>query len=167
MRTAVALGFRMTDDGTRDLYRRYFQGPIPNDGAILEFIETNALDIERHGTEEWEPNLAVIEECYRLGSFVEPHFRRFAAHLERGPGMPYRVAEKIASQPAEYPTFLVGLAEARCREEVAKEVKGVGSTAHNEECFRAAWLRTELIRILPGICTAASTIAHDNALYHA
>jgi hypothetical protein len=50
-------------------------------------------------------------------------------------GIPLRTAEQIASEPDKYPSELVSLAEARCREVVASKIIPVGNIAKSEGWF--------------------------------
>jgi hypothetical protein len=133
-RTVVALASRATPETAHELHQRFFASNIDDDAAVLEFVQGEALDVERFGTRDWKPDLQRIQRCYEFGA-LEP---RMPALIRRGRGsgiMPLAVAKAIASEPAKYPSYLVSLADESCTRSVARRAKTVADVAKREGWF--------------------------------
>ncbi len=118
------------------IYARYVKGTADEDPVALEVTQREALDLERFGTAEWKPNLELIRRCYGLGGVFEPFaLYRHARVPSESTAVPLSIAREITRAPNHYPSFLVALAEERCREDVASRVVAVADVAKQEKWF--------------------------------
>lgn len=131
-RTVVALASRATPETAHQLHERFFADRVDDDPVALEFVQGEALDLERFGTKDWTPDLQRIQRCYESG-VLEPYG---LALRRRGSGiMPLAIAKAIASEPAKYPSYLVAFADASCTRSVARRAKAVADVAEREGWF--------------------------------
>jgi len=131
-RTVVALASRAVPETAHQLHQRFFADQVDNDPAILEFVQSEALDVERFGTGDWEPDLQRIQRCYESGA-LEPY--RLALRRRRAGIMRLAIAKAIAGEPAMYPSYLVSLADESCTRSVARRAKAVADIAIREGWF--------------------------------
>jgi NACHT domain len=131
-RTVVALASRAAPETAHQLHQRFFASEVDDDPAVLEFVQGEALDVERFGTRYWKPDLQRIQRCYEFGA-LEPYM---PALIRRRSGtMPLAVAKAIASDPSKYPSYLVSLADESCTRSVARRAKTVADVAKREGWF--------------------------------
>jgi hypothetical protein len=131
-RTVVALASRAIPETAHQLHQRFFADQVDNDPTVLEFVQGEALDVERFGTKDWEPDLRRIQRCYESGA-LEPHrltLRRRGSGIMRS-----ATAKAIAGEPAKYPSYLVSLADESCTRSVARGAKAVADVAIREGWF--------------------------------
>ena len=137
-RAATIFGRRADPDSRRQIYRCYFNSATLKDSVVREFAQQEALDVERYGTEQWQPDLKLVRKCYELGETVEPHaFYQAAYHRRETDSMPINVAREIAGSPEKYPGFLVAAAEERCRIDVSSRITPVADIAARDHWFSA------------------------------
>jgi hypothetical protein len=131
-RTVVALASRAAPETAHQLHKKFFGDKLDNASGVLEFVQGEALDVERFGTKDWKPDLQRIQRCYEYGA-LEPHL---PVLIRRKLGsMPLAIARAIASEPAKYPSYLVTLADDSCTRSMARRAKGVADIAKREGWF--------------------------------
>jgi hypothetical protein len=131
-RTVVALASRAAPETAHQLHKKFFGDKLDNASGVLEFVQGEALDVERFGTKDWKPDLQRIQRCYEYGA-LEPHL---PVLIRRKLGsMPLAIARAIASEPAKYPSYLVTLADDSCTRSMARGAKGVADIAKREGWF--------------------------------
>jgi hypothetical protein len=117
------------------LYERYIDGNATDDRVVLELVQRQALDAQNFGTASWAPNLDVVRWCYARGVVFEPsHFYRQRPREEPTP-MPVEIAEEILNTPDQFPSFLLAVAEERCRQDVSSKITPVAAVAQREGWF--------------------------------
>ena len=131
-RTVVSLASRASPETAHQLHQRFFASEFEDDLDILEFVQGEALDIERFGTRDWKPDLQRIRRSYEFG-VLEPYAPVLLR--KRSGTMPLAVAKAIASEPAKYPSYLVSLADESCTRSVARRAKPVAEVAKREGWF--------------------------------
>jgi hypothetical protein len=132
-RTAYVLGPHADAASRSELFRRYFESFPNTDTATLEFIQREALDLQKLGTSSWKPNLKAIQKCYELGAEFPTLARRRESSGNRT--MPADIATKIMESPDKYPGALVRFAEEYRRREVAKNIVPVIRIAERDRWF--------------------------------
>jgi hypothetical protein len=134
-RVAVLLAAR-ADQGSRDqIFKRYFASSQETERATLEFIQQQAMDGQRFGTPDWDPNLKAIRRCFEAGSvfpMLRPHSHSRASY---GDMVPMNLASTIMDAADKYPGVFVRAAEERCRTEVAKTILPVMRIAERDRWF--------------------------------
>jgi hypothetical protein len=110
MRAACAFAARCDSKVALSIHRKFLAPRLTDDPIILEFAQRDAVDLARFGTDAWSPNLALLRRCYQLGKELDPFL---SGRLARGSetSLPINVASEIADDPAQYPAYLVSLAE--------------------------------------------------------
>jgi hypothetical protein len=135
-RTASVLADRVDPDTGRLLFTSYVDGQQSEDISVLQFIQREALDLKRFGTNSWTPKLDLVRHCYERGVVFEPH--AFYRHrIEESLQMPLGIARDILSTPDHFPSFLLAVAEERCRQDVSSKVVPVATIAEREGWFSA------------------------------
>jgi hypothetical protein len=123
---------RAAPETAHQLHQRFFAERFDIASGVLEFIQGEALDVERFGTKDWNPDLKRIQRCYESGA-LEPHL---PARVRGRPGsMPLAIAKAIASEPTRYPSYLVTLANESCTRSIARKAKAVADVAEREGWF--------------------------------
>jgi hypothetical protein len=132
---AVALGIRAKASDARTLYARYLASYDGVDPVVLEFSQREALDLEHLSTDRWDPNLKIISNRYARGIVSDATVVNRMSDRGNFTNVPLKIARKIAIDADIYPSFLVALAEARCRENVASRITPVAEIARREGWF--------------------------------
>ena len=134
-RTVTAFGMRAKRENREPFYHKYFQEYTGTDHITLEFCQNEALNYSDIRKPSWNPNLDLIANSYAQGAISDPYaFHGFQPHRNIR-SLPIMVAEKIASKPDKYPSYLVTFAEATCREVVASKIVPVGIIAEKDGWF--------------------------------
>jgi hypothetical protein len=137
-RLASLLADRVDFGSSRLLCKRYIEGRPTEDTVVLEFALREALDVQNFGKAPWAPQLEVVKRCYELGVVFEPYaFRRQRSPGEPSP-VPLGIAQEILSTPDHFPSFLLAIAEERCRQDVSSKVVPVATIAEREGWFSAS-----------------------------
>ena len=104
-RTAYVLGLHAEAASRLELFRRYFENFPSTDSATLEFIQSEALDLQKLETQSWSPNLKAVQRCYELGVVFQTLAHHWVSSGNRT--MPADIATKIMESPDKYPGALV------------------------------------------------------------
>jgi hypothetical protein len=130
-RSLIILASNADRESRHDIYKRYFENSSTTDGPSLEFIQREALDLRRFGTESWKPDLRALQRCFESNQVgLNIH-----QSLRTEPMLPNDIAMKIMESPDRYAGLLVRLADETCRREVAKRVVPVNQVAERERWF--------------------------------
>lgn len=136
VRTACALALIAPDQLADEIFQQQLAHRWEDDSRILEFAQTHALDVANSASPSWKPNLELIRKCYERGQAFEPlAIRRQFAKRGGFEWLPVDVARAVAKAPMSYPGFLVDLAQARIRKEVASRVTAVADIATRDAWF--------------------------------
>jgi hypothetical protein len=134
-RTATAISLRVRKKERHVTYKKYLSDYEGNDPTILRFCATEAMDWSNIGR-NWSPDLDLVQKAYSVRIVPGRFFRLVAArHVPRPTAMPIRMARKIVEHPRNFPTVLVAVAEARCRQAVARKIVPVGKVAGQDGWF--------------------------------
>jgi len=133
-RTANILASHTDLESRHKIFRRYFENSSNTELATLEFVQREALDLQRLGTASWNPNLRAIQRCYELGQ-VFPPLMSHRSPPKNGVPISGTVAAKVMESQDKYPGVLVRLAEERCRAEVATGIVPVSRIAERDRWF--------------------------------
>ena len=132
VRTTALLSERCTQLNADELYERYltdYKGVDPIVSALRADVEL------RHafGDEtKWSQAIESLRSSYSLGTSTS---RAFFRYLRRRPPLPDKVAREVVDRPLEFPSSLVRLAAARCRQLDATKIMPVGRVAVDEGWF--------------------------------
>jgi hypothetical protein len=124
---------RATPALAHSLYKAYFSDDLSDDSLVLDFVQRDALDPTRFGSDEWQPDLELIERCYKAGALSDSHLHWFRKGEQMS--IPLAIAKKITERPTCYPSYLISIGEERCTQEVASKVTAVGEVASREGWF--------------------------------
>lgn len=106
-----------------------------SDKCILRLAQADAIEHLVRSNGESKEHLSLLARAYSHGVLSPPYLSyEFTRHGPL-PQIPIKVAMEIAENANRYPSFLVAVAEARCREETAKHVRPVGLVAKKEQWF--------------------------------
>lgn len=134
-RAATAFGLRAKKEERKAFYSQYFGEYSGTDNITLEFCQNEALDLANFRKPSWNPNLDLIAKSYEKGIISDPLTMHRFLNYRNIHSLPIKFAEKIASTPDKFPTYLVRYAEASCRESVASKIIPVGTIAENDGWF--------------------------------
>ena len=132
VRTAALLAERCTLSTVDELYERYLMDYKGDDSIVASLY----ADIQvRHAlTDEtkWSQAVESLRLSYSLGA---PTDRLFFSLLGSRFTLPDTVAREVVNQPLDFPTALVRVAEARCRELDSAKILPVAQVAVDEGWF--------------------------------
>jgi hypothetical protein len=137
-RLASILADRVDPSSSRLLCKRYIEQTPTEDTVVLEFVQREALDIENFGTNSWAPKLEVVRRCYDLGVVFEPYAFHVRRNREEPSPMPIGIAQEMLSAPDHFPSFLLAMAEERCRQDVSSKAVPVITIAERDGWFSTA-----------------------------
>jgi hypothetical protein len=133
-RTVVLLKLRANAKASDGLYERYLRRYTGDDVRVLRTSQASAvkmLDKEAN----WTPHLSVISRSFKDGVVAEPYSYQRFRRGQRSTAVPLAAAVKIMQRADAYPSYLVAVAEARCKEDVATKLVPVARTADTEGWF--------------------------------
>lgn len=134
-KTATLVGLRVKEQSRIHLYSKYLEEYDGADLITLKFCQDVALEIFSLNQENWASVRAVIQRSYLKGVVSEPYlYHRFFQKITEEK-LPIKIAEEISQQPDCYPSFLVAVAEDRCKEAVAPNIVPVSEIARKEKWF--------------------------------
>lgn len=134
-RTIVLLSLRTGKSTRNSLYLKYLNEYDGTDTLILKFCFKVSLDFLEEDYANWNQVKDVIQRIYLKGFAFEAYtFHRLSREMARRK-MPSSIAVEIASNASSYPGFLVAMAEARVKDEVASKVIPVGDIAEKDNWF--------------------------------
>ena len=81
---------------------------------------------------KWAQAIEGLRASYSLGVLTS---RGLLPHMRRTLTLPDTVARQVVDKPLEFPTALVGVAEARCRQLDAASILPVGQVADDDDWF--------------------------------
>jgi hypothetical protein len=136
-RLAVALSPRVSPTRAGELYSRYVANYRGSDRVILQWaIEREA---ERLAVSEnnWPAFLRRVSRLYESRVVDSPY--SFSAAWRRRPpkSMPVKTAQRVIDQSHDYPLEVIDMAELVCRDQVARAIDPVGTTASRSGWFVA------------------------------
>jgi len=126
-RCIAAFGLRAKTEAACALYLQYLNDYEDNDREVWAFCQRTAMSLLRKDPKNWSIYLRTIEQSYAMGQVSEHPYRDFM--------MPLEAAKTIAEHPERYPGFLVTLAEAVCRKDIASRITPVGVVARKDMWF--------------------------------
>jgi hypothetical protein len=136
-RFASLLADRVDPSSSRFLCKKFIEGKATDDIMVLEFVQREALDTPNFGTNSWAPQLEQLRSCYDLGVVFEPS-KFHAPRNRKGPSsIPLPIAQEILRTPDHLPSFLIALAEERCRQEVSRKIVPVIMISERDGWFSA------------------------------
>ena len=136
IRTAVLLATRCTPATVDELFERYLTD-YEGDDPIVVSLRTE-VQVRRAIKDEtkWSQAIEGLRSSYSLGAPNSRAFiRAFFPPLKRSPTLPEVVAREVVDAPLEFPTAVVQVAEARCRQVGAAMILPVGRVAADEGWF--------------------------------
>lgn len=117
-RLASLLADRVGPSSSHLLCKKYIEGKPTEDTVVLEFVQREALDL--------------------LGVVFEPYTFHRQRNVEGRSPMPLGIAQEILSTPDHFPSFLLAMAEERCRQDVSSKIVPVTTIAEREGWFSAS-----------------------------
>ena len=134
-RTAVLISLRAKPKTRKILYSEYLKEYDGSDALILKLCHNMSLEFLADDYSVWNEVRDVIQRSYAKGVVFEPYaFHRLSREITSRT-IPEDIALEIASQPSNYPGFLVAIAEMKMKEKVASTVVPVGETAISDRWF--------------------------------
>ena len=132
VRTAALLAERCTRTKADELYERYL-ADYAGDDLIVVSLRTE-IQVRRalKDKTQWPQAIEGLRSSHNLGA---PTRSGLFQQLRRNPTLPDTVAREVVSQPLEFPTALVRVAEASCRQRDAALIVPVGQVATDEDWF--------------------------------
>jgi hypothetical protein len=118
-RLASLLADRAGPSSSHLLWKKYIERKPAEDTVVLEFVQREALDLKNFGTDSWAPKLELVRRCYELGVVFEPYGFHRQRNVEGRSPMALGIAQEIVSTPDQFPSFLLAMAEERCRQDVS------------------------------------------------
>jgi hypothetical protein len=134
-RVAAVLIERAEPEVAHQIFGRSLWELSLDDAVIREFANREALDLKRLGTNDWKPDLAMIQECYRRGGDNYGPFFPRGMFLRADRTFPLEIARTIANSPTSFPNFLVASAEESLRIEVTGKATPVAEIALTQGWF--------------------------------
>lgn len=135
VRTVVAIAMRLNDQSTIGLYEEYLKDYQGNDPVVLEYCQKSAIEQLLKGqVATWEHNQTILEKSYALGVVSNPYDIHWLLRNEHN-NLSLNIAKHITEHADRYPSFLVTISEAKCREEVASKMVPVAEIAKKEGWF--------------------------------
>ena len=131
-RTAALLAERCTRATKDELYERYLTDYKGDDSIVVSLRADVQVRRAFEDKTKWSQAIEALRSSYRLGA---PTSRVFSPHLRRNLTLPDTISREIVDQPLEFPTILVGIAEACCRQLDAARILPVGRVATDEGWF--------------------------------
>ena len=140
-RTACLLAQRCNPGTSEEFYERYLSDYKGDDFIVVTFCARVQVSRALREDTKWPQAIEGLRSSYSLGA---PTGRPSLQQLGLGPGfskdlnrvsLPDAVARKIVSNPIEYPSDLVRIAEARCRQHDAARIVPVGQVADEDGWF--------------------------------
>lgn len=130
-RLAVASAMRATPGQRHAIFERYLSHYEGRDKVVLEFCADRIL--EGPFLRQTDAHAAMISRAYLAGAIFEKnmYFRLHRTDQVLG----HRLAKTIADKPLKYPGFLVALAEASLRRDVASRIVPIGDVAISDGWF--------------------------------
>ena len=133
VRTVALLAERCTRTITDELYERYLADYKGDDSIVVslrtDFLVRRAL----RDKAKWSQAIDGLRSSNRLGMHTSSAFFPLP---RRSHTLPATVAREIVDQPLEFPSALVSVAEARCRQLEAASIRPVGQVAAEEGWFK-------------------------------
>jgi hypothetical protein len=130
IRMACLLAHRSDSETRQAIYQTYIQKHWEEEPAAMILAYEHALDADRIGRSKWSPKLDTLRKCHQMG------------HVWGDPGraidprrVPIGLAREIAADPMQYPTFLVRLAQDRCRLQIAAKAVPLADIARRDRWF--------------------------------
>jgi hypothetical protein len=134
-KTAALISLRVKSKTRKLLYSRYLKEYDGSDPLILRLCHDMSLEFLVNDYSVWDEVRDVIHRSYTKGVEFEPYtFHRLGREITSRT-IPEKIALEIASQPSNYPGFLVAIAEIKMKEKVASTVVPVGDTAIKDRWF--------------------------------
>lgn len=134
-RTAVLISLRAKSRTRRILYTKCLKEYDGSDALILKLCQEMSLEFLADNYSVWNEVHDVIQRSYARGVVSDPYaFHRLSREITSRT-IPEDIALEIASQPSNYPGFLVAIAEMKVKEKVASTVVPVGETAIKDKWF--------------------------------
>ena len=131
-RTVALLAERCTHATVDELYERYLTN-YKGDDSIMVSLSADVQVRRALGDEtKWAQAIEGLRASYSLGVLTS---RGLLPHMRRTLTLPDTVARQVVDKPLEFPTALVGVAEARCRQLDAASILPVGQVADDDDWF--------------------------------
>ncbi|MEM9808823.1 MAG: hypothetical protein AAF959_26515, partial [Cyanobacteria bacterium P01_D01_bin.56] len=134
-RTAVLISLRAKPTTRKSIYSKYLKEYDGSDALILKICHDMSLEFLANDYSVWDEVRDAIQRSYARGVVFDPYtFHRLSREITSR-SIPEDIALEIASQPSNYPGFLVAIAEMKMKEKVASKVVPVGDTAIKNRWF--------------------------------
>ena len=132
IRTVALIMERSTTTAVDELYERFLNDYQSDDSIVLSLrAEVEAKWALKDET-KWSQAIERLRSTENLG---EPLSRAFLQYLIGSSTLPDKVAREVMDQPLDFPSLLVRVAEARCRQLDAAKILPVGRVADDEGWF--------------------------------
>lgn len=134
-RTALLISLRANENSQNKLFSKFLKKYNGSDSIIIECCYKKSLKLLANDYSYWNEVKEVLKRAYIKGNSFEPYsFHILTRRIDRQ-GIPEEIAIEISSNPEKFPGFLVGLAEIKAKEKVAKDIIPVGDIAVSEKWF--------------------------------
>lgn len=130
-RMAAILCYSASNSEHVILVDKYLSGYMGSDPIVHEMIFFAAVDKMQSQDADWASWVELIRRAYRARS--ESHVSAYFRNLH---DLPLEVARKVASNPLSYPHFLVNLAEASVKRELAARTVPLSQVAEEQGWFK-------------------------------
>lgn len=131
-RTVVLLALRCSTSNQKDLYRRFIEGKSTHDQLVANFRGEIEVILAVSDKSRWPVAIEVLGDNYRMGVAPDREVRSLWMQESR---LPEDVARVVMERASDFPSSLVRVAEARCRQLNAGSIVPVGRTAAEEAWF--------------------------------
>ena len=132
VRTATLLAERCTRANADELYARYLADYEGDDLIVISLRADIQVRRALKDKTKWPQAIEGLRSSHNLRA---PTRSPLFQHLRRNLTLPDSVAREVVSQPLEFPTALVRVAEASCRQRDAALIVPVGQVATDEDWF--------------------------------
>ena len=132
VRTAALLAERCTPATKDELYERYLADYKGDDSIVVSLRAEVQVRRTLRDKTKWSQAIEGLKSSYSLGA---PTGRALFLRLRHRVPLPDTVAREVVAQPLEFPTALVWVAEAHCRQLDAARILPVGRVADDEGWF--------------------------------
>ena len=123
------------------LYSKFLSDYQGNDPVVLERCQKLAVQLllrteVKNDPNIWQHHLSIIRRSYRQKVISDSYTLQFVLSQNVRESLSVEISQEIAGHPEEYPSYLVNLAEEKCREFVASKITPVAVSARKEGWFR-------------------------------
>ena len=131
-RTAALLAERCTPETKEELYERYLADDYDDDSILVSLRADVQVRRALRDDTKWSQAVEGLRASYSRGAATE---RALLMDLMHRLTLPEAVAREVVALPLEFPSALVRVAEARCRQLDSARILPVGRVADDEDWF--------------------------------